>query len=417
MSGSLEAMPYFLLLGGSLAAGWIAHEIFRRWRVSDILVLLLIGLAVGPLLGFVDPTFFKPAARVLAPLALAIVLFEAGLDLRIADVGRAWGAALALTLLAFSLGTLAVAGVMMFALGYSATLAIMFGLAVSATGILGVVPLLNRLGAPPRTRVLLTLETSLGDLLSAVAVTALASWVILDVPAYAGVVLFGAKLAIGAAVGLVVGFAWARALHEIDAERFGFALTLATLMVAYAATELLNGSGYFMALTFGLIVGNAGWLMRAGEMRDLAAPPERARLHTGEVVFVLRSTFFVFLGLSVPREALTPTLLAVGAAFLVALAGSRILAVWLAGKLASLPEEAHTRVLLVAMMPRGLATAVIAGIPAAMGVPGSEMFVTLVFVVIVAADIAATIGIHAYERRVRGTRADAAAPEAQTAKA
>jgi hypothetical protein len=62
-----------------------------------------------------------------------------------------------------------------------------------------------------------------------------------------------------------------------------------------------------------------------------------------------------------------------------------------------------TRILLSGMMPRAMAAAVLASIPAAMGVPGSEGLLAATLLVIIGSDIATTIGLFAYERG-RGAR-------------
>lgn len=412
LEANQAVLSLFVLLGGSLLAGYAGHRVFKRYKVSDVLLLLAVGVLVGPVLGLVDGAVLKPALPFLAPLGLAVVLFEGGLDLAWEDVRRFAGRALALSGLAWGLTALAMGLVAYFLLGLSPTLSFLFGAAVAATGILVVVPLLQQVRAPPEARVLLTVETSLGDLLSAVVVTAASGMLVLGASAWEGGVLFGVKLLVGAAVGLLAGLLWARTLHALGEDTHGWPLTLAAILVAYAAAEALGGSGFLCALVFGLFLGNAPALMRLGGLKDLAPPTRSVRLHQSEAIFILRSLYFVYLGTAIDTAIFAPRYVLVGLAVAAGLLLARLAAVALVHRGAG-PDARVTRILLVGMMPRGLATAVIAGIPAAMGVPGSEAFLTYTFLVIVVADVATSAGLLTYQR-ARGDSLRAAAPEPET---
>lgn len=390
-------LSLFLLVGGSLLAGYAGHRLFLRWKVSDVLLLLGVGVLAGPIFGILDPGLLAPALPFLAPLALAVVLFEGGLDLAWDDVRRHAGRALALSLAAWVFTSLAVAAVAHLALGLTLPLSLLFGVAVSATGMLVVIPLLSQIKAPADARVMLTVETSLGDLLSAVVVTAVSGMIVLGAAPWAGGLLFGTELLVGAAVGLLAGLAWARVLHHLRPEGHAWALTLAALLLAYAGAEFLGGSGFLAALVFGLFLGNAPALVRHGGLARLAPPAPVVRLHQSEAIFLLRSLYFVYLGSAIDLGILAPRYLLVGVLLAVAFVAARAAAVLLVHR----PVDAEgraTRLLLVAMMPRGLATAVIASIPMAMGVTGSETFLTYTFLVIVVADLATSAGLVLYQK-------------------
>lgn len=412
MSAPGDATGILLLLGAGIAAGYLGHWLFRRYHVSDILPILLVGFVLGPLTGILDVAAFRPALGILGPLALSIVLFQAGLDLELKELRRAWAPALGFTLLTWSASAAGVTLVAYHLLGLDLILATLFGVAVAATGIMGVVPLLERIGAPPRVRILLTLETSLGELLSAIGTASLAAMVLYQESAWSGGANLLSQLTIGAAVGILAGFAWARALHALDGDRHAFPLTLATLAVSYAAATALGGSGFVAALAIGIIVGNARLLTRIGELPDMAPTPAFAKLQQSEAIFILRSTFLLYLGAAIPLAALTPRAALGGLALLGVLVAGRLLATRLSlGPARSMPHS--ERILVGLTMPRGLATATIASIPLAMGVPGAEGFVFLTVLVIIGADLATTLGLQLHARELKKKAAIASArPEA-----
>ena len=381
----------FLVLGGAMLAGYAAHRAFQRWRISDISILLGIGLLVGPIFGLVDPSILSSAIPFLSPIALMIVLFEGGLDLSWEDVRDHAGRALVMTIICWTLTAGLVAVAAHAALGLSWQLGLLFGACVAATGMLVVIPLLQALRAPPHARVVLTVETALGDLLSAVVVTAASGMIVLHASAWDGALLFGRKFLIGAALGIVAGLVWSRVLHGLTADKHGWPVTLGALLLSYVAAELLGGSGFLMALAFGLFVGNAKSLVKLGGLRALAPLTQTMRWQQGEAIFVLRSLYFVFLGISVKRSLLTPASALAAAALLAAIVAARVIAVMLVAR--------KDRGLLVSMMPRGRATAVIASLPFALGVPGTEGFLMDAFLVIVAADLATTVALMVWQRR------------------
>src|SRR5580704_10558144 len=66
------------LVGALLMLAFLANRVFRVTRVPDVLVLMALGLVLGPVLGFVDPAHLSSTTNVLGTLAIILVLFEGG---------------------------------------------------------------------------------------------------------------------------------------------------------------------------------------------------------------------------------------------------------------------------------------------------------------------------------------------------
>ena len=56
--------------------------IFERKRIPDVLLLMLVGLVLGPILGVISPEDFGIAGPMFTTITLVIILFEGGLALR-----------------------------------------------------------------------------------------------------------------------------------------------------------------------------------------------------------------------------------------------------------------------------------------------------------------------------------------------
>jgi Kef-type K+ transport system membrane component KefB len=84
----MEMSHIFGLPAALLVIAVVAKRLSRWTRVPDIIVLLLIGVGLGPVLHWVDPKNFTDVIRILGMLALILILFEGGLELRLKETIR-----------------------------------------------------------------------------------------------------------------------------------------------------------------------------------------------------------------------------------------------------------------------------------------------------------------------------------------
>ena len=77
----------FGMLGGLLVLAFAANRLFSWTRVPDVVVLMATGLAIGPLLHWVDAAQFQEVTHAFGTLALILILFGGGLELN--QIGRA----------------------------------------------------------------------------------------------------------------------------------------------------------------------------------------------------------------------------------------------------------------------------------------------------------------------------------------
>ncbi len=81
----------------------LANRLSRWTRVPDIIVLLLIGVAIGPVMHWVDPGNLQDMTRILGMLALILILFEGGIELRLKEAIRYSPGGLLLALVSYGL--------------------------------------------------------------------------------------------------------------------------------------------------------------------------------------------------------------------------------------------------------------------------------------------------------------------------
>ncbi len=94
---------FFGLLGGLIVLAFVANILYQRTRVSDLVVLIVIGVLLGPVLHWVDVDKFRPVTHAFGTLALIVILFEGGLELKLRDAIRHFPGALVLAILGYVL--------------------------------------------------------------------------------------------------------------------------------------------------------------------------------------------------------------------------------------------------------------------------------------------------------------------------
>src|SRR5690606_11879800 len=96
-----------------------------------------------------------------------------------------------------------------------------------------------------------------------------------------------------------------------------------------------------------------------------------------ELVFVFKAFFFIFLGISIKIQSLGMVIMAI--AIMVAILACRFMIVRLVARRAGPPHELTYTSLLV---PKGLAAAVLAGVPAQMGLEQGNVIQNYVYAIV-----------------------------------
>ena len=438
-SGTVGVLTAFLAVGGIIAIGFVAGLIFEKVRVPDLLILIFLGLLLGPVstaffgISFVPQAVLEYATPFFTALALMVILFDGGLNLRLTEIAKYLGLAGLQTGLAFVATVFLISFITVAFLGYPWTVGLLLGAILGGTSSAVVIGVVRPLRASDETKIVLTLESVLTDVLC--VVTALALIQLLQGGPGASVLSvftsLGRSFLVAIGVGAAFGLGWFLLLGRLEDKPFAYMLTIAILFVVYATGELAGGSGAMAAFTFGLVLGNHQILERRLNLRHRAVVDQRIRQFHGEIAFVIRAFFFVFLGVlfsfqftgswdvitQIPLvDRLNGTfwlfLLAILLVFL-GIIGVRMLVAKVTGRVHEKPPAEER--LLWSVMGRGLAAAVLASLPftipsfltpisagdlyyASVMAPYQAQFLDAAFFVILLTVIATTVGVVSSER-------------------
>lgn len=276
----------------ALAVGMVAQSAAFHLRLPGIVVLLLFGILLGPDgVGWIRPDALGAALPVLVGFAIAVILFEGGLNLewrrlrreaetirRLVTVGAivTWG------------GAACVARVVM---EWDWRLAILFGSLVVVTGPTVVTPLLRRIRVNRNLQTILEGEGVFIDAIGAILAVVAFEFTFGTVePSFGRASLHvAARLATGAAVGLAGGglavvLRRSRRVIPPGMEKV-FTLTLA--WATFQASNMLAAeSGITAAVVAGLVVGNV-WTRDQQSMNELKDFKEQLTVMLIGMLFVL----------------------------------------------------------------------------------------------------------------------------------
>jgi cell volume regulation protein A len=397
------AVIAFLVAGIIIILGFLGEEFFNRTSIPDSILLLLFGVLLGPIFQLFAQEELLAITPYFAALALIIILFDGGLNMDIHEAISNSPRALVLAITGFTLNVLVTAVICKYLLGWRLLNGLLLGSIIGGGSSIIVIALIRKLKVTEKIETVLSLESILTDVLCTVgAYTAInillqeisTEGVSNGIDLYAALGSVGTAFGVGILVGLGFGVAWLVILEKIKGKPNAYMLTLAMLFLTFVVATNLGGNGALSALFFGLIIGNSRHIARLIKFRTTISIDQNVRNFHCQISFLIRSFFFVFTGLLFSFSSFTSVLigLVLSATFL----GIRFIVI----KMATVKSELKNyETLMTVMFPRGLAAAVLASIPLTSGVPGSQVFPEIAFIVILTTIIVCTIGVAVLKKR------------------
>ena len=355
---------------------------FRRTNIPDVLVLMLVGILIGPVFGFMSPADFGRVGSLVAAIALVVILFEGGTSLNIGVFNKSLGTIGLLAMGGFVLTAIIVTLVGLYALGMTLLPASLLGVILGSTAASVVIPLVSTLRLSEKSATVVVLESALTDVLSIVIVFALLqvhSQGEIEPGRLIGTVM--SSLVFAAVIGVVGGIGWLLVLGKLRDFPNTISSTLAYVFIVYGLTEMLGFSGAIAALALGITLTNFekfGLHRIPSINRNLVPLNEMDLMFYGEAVFLLKTYFFVYLGISIRFGDLKVALIAMATVVIVYIMRIVLTRYIFRDSSYSLRDTAITSML----APKGLASAVLATLPLKEGIAGGELIRDVTFMVI-----------------------------------
>jgi len=410
----MDPVTFALILGGSIIViGFLGNYLFERTGFPDMLLLIVLGILFGPVTGWVDTASIISLAPYLAALALVFILFDGGMAMNIYRVFSESPRAAVLAVTGFAMNVIVTTLFMMYIVIPDVPLlySILFGTILGGSSSIVVISLASRIKISEKCSTILSLESAITDILcivfSLIVIEIILKGASVDLTAIGQSI--ASRFSTGVVLGVIFGIIWLSVLKRIAKASYAYMLTLAVVLLAYAFSEFLGGSGPLCSLLFGIMLGNEKEIYRILRMER---PPNTAvdvglKRFESEVAFLLRTFFFVFIGLIVTISNITVVISGVILSLIL------LLVRFGAVKFATIRcnELVKERPIMAVMLTRGLAAAVLATLPLqytdVVKYPEagpifqvlSSIYINLAVIVILVTAIIATIGVPLLKRK------------------
>lgn len=389
-----------IVLGLLIFLSHIFNQLFDKTKIPNVLLLLLIGIIIGPLSGIITIDFFGELGNIFTTITLIVILFESGAGLHFKEIKKAIGSATVLTLVNFVVTILITSWISRWLLDVDVMSSVFIGAIVGGTSSAVVIPMVKQLKMGEKSTSVLILESALSDVLCLVVGLALLDGIAENVVSPQLILLKMWKAFVFAiAIGLVSGILWSAFIGKLRSVKNSMFTTLAFVFILYGFVELLGLNGGIAVLSFGILLGNIDGLNESKKYRRVFAfkssgfnPNERDFF--SEIVFIMQTYFFVYVGISLQFGALA--IYATGLLIVLLIIGFRIPGViYLTGRNISKPEKTIMSV----MTPKGLVPAVLASLPLQRGLAHGEIILDLgysivLFSIVICSLLVITLGLN-----------------------
>jgi Na+:H+ antiporter len=391
-----------VIVAGLLLIGALGEFVFSRTGIPDVIWLVLAGIFAGPVFEVVSPRMLEPAVPFFGAIALTIILSGGASRLRLTDVAAAAPRGLFLAFVGF---VFSVASVYSYFWTLTklelvkpvSSLSWLIAGAIVGGSALVVMPTPAGVKVDPRVSHLLEVESSGTDALSIVMTMVLIDLVVTgSVDLASPFVALAREIGIGVTFGLLVAAVLVPVLPALCDKPHGYTVFLASMLILYALTQLANGNGALAVVTGALLIGNASTLVPKvipGAHPEAFVFTETARVMQDQMIFLIKSFFFVLIGLMFPTS---PRLIVLGALGALVLLLFRIPAVKLST--INLGFTKKQTWLTIVAIPRGLAAGVLSTLPLQYGIAGAENFSPGVFALIVTSIVLFAVGFAVVSR-------------------
>ncbi len=359
----MEIATVLIALGLLIFFSHVLNALFSKIRVSNVLILILVGLVAGPVMGWFKPSFLGEFGSVFTTITLVVILFESGTSLDLDALKKSILSASMLTLLNFFASMLIGYFLGKLLLNLDNLHSLFLGAALGGTSSAVVIPMIRQLKAGAKAQTSLYIESALSDVFCLVVALALLGGIKTGEINVSGILgNMGISFLFAIALGLASGFFWIILLRKwLSGMSNTMFTSFALAFILYGLAESAGLNGGICILSFGIMVGNIGstaLMKRIVKSEEDVSMNSNERQFFSEIVFVFQTYFFVYIGISIQLNNLwhiVVGLIFVVAAFLVRPFTARVLGT---GDIS--PRD---RKLVSALGPRGLVAAVLASLP------------------------------------------------------
>jgi cell volume regulation protein A len=378
--------------------GYVGEAIFRATRIPEILILMAIGILIGPVGNLLPSTYidtFRTLSPIFSSIALIMIMYNSGVSIKLFEKESKGYSGMLIALLDIILAGISLAVFMNYFFNWPYADGALLGVILGETSSVIIMPIVRKLKTPKDFYNTVLMETTFNSVFAI-----LAFYLILvfingsNFSTYSYLQYLVDYMSVPLLIGLITGLGWI-ILRNLIKVASTYVASLAIAILLYGLVDFLGGSAVVAVLIFALIIGNDkefSWLMR---IKNLASN-KKSRVVEKEFEFLVRTFFFVLIGI-IAIISLNYLIIAIAAVvILVVLRYAEINAVLFR-------MSSTYRNLALSLFPKGLGVAVLSTILYATNMPYSAQIFEIGFMTIIVSNIAAAVIVRISSKHISMT--------------
>ena len=350
------------IIGLLIFAAHLFTQLFSRRRIPDVLFLILIGLLIGPILKWISPESLGNAGSIFSGITLVTILFESGTRLSFNNLKDSFQGAFRLMVLNFVISAIAIWLVAWLILKIDPIISLMLGCILGGTASAVVIPMVRQLKMTEKSATILILEAAFGNVFSIVFALALLEAIKSQQVRFGSIIgdIFSSFI-LATVMGLLGAIFWALILDKVRNIKNSILTTPAFVFIIYGINEWMGFSGAIAALAFGIGLANIDGIYDSLLKRFVKKRPanlnntERALF--SELVLLLKTFFFIYVGISIQLNHWQPIVIGLGISILLFITRIPVVRFAISNRYGISDKEL---MFMAAINPKGLTAAVMA---------------------------------------------------------
>jgi cell volume regulation protein A len=367
-------MIIFLTAAAILALGFLGDMLARRIMLPSVIFLIILGIIFGPVFGptiGLDRLSLIGVLPILAPLTLAFIAFDTGINMDISRVISESKRSLIFSTLGFLFATITVGVFVRYAFALDWAYSFMLASAWGGVNTTTITAIGRHLRVREETLSTLILSSLIDDIIVLVTALTILNSITLGGLAFEELsVALVSNVAISFFLGVIAGIVWLNIFYVSESE-YAYTFTLAAVLSVYSLTEVLGGTGAIAIFIIALILGNSESFCQTLRMKvdllQLEQLKNSIRNFHSELTFILVTFFFTFVGLIYVFTGVLDLVLGVIVSLLIHL--TRYASVWVGSWRSSIREDLPAVGLIVG---KGAASVAMSTLPLAYALSSGE---------------------------------------------
>lgn len=352
-----------------------ASRISSRFSVPALVIFLFIGMLAGSEgiggINVDDPFVVQP----IGVIALVFILFAGGLDTPIAETRSVLGRGIVLATAGVLITALILAGGVLLLLDIPPAEAFLLGAIVASTDAAAVFSILRtqKIGLKGRIKPLLELESGSNDPMAIFLTVGVIDLIQQpEMPVINLLLVFVQQMVFGVIFGVGIGYLTSQIINRLRLQADGLypVFTVGTVLLGYALTASLGGSGFLAVYIAGLILSGQNFIHKNSLIRFHDA-----------LAWLMQIIMFLALGLLVFPSQLLPIATTGILVAMILIFVARPISVFI-GLLFS-QFDFRDKLVISWVGLRGATPIVLATFPLVAGIPQSETIFNIIFFVVV----------------------------------